>query len=148
LTDDYSPWAHVQQLEQVIVAYDELEHAKAYWEPDEQVILLDRRLTQAQRRSHLAHELAHIDRGDECCVHGPDAARLGRRQELSADVLAARRLISLESLADALVWCVDTDELAEDLHVDEQMVQARISALTGAECDFIEQRLAARDGAA
>jgi Zn-dependent peptidase ImmA (M78 family) len=145
----YSPWRHVGGMPDVEVwsGYS-LDHADAYWCPDERVILLDRRLTQAERRWHLAHELAHIDRGDECCAHGPDADRLGRRQERSADQLAACRLITVDALADALCWCVDIDELAEDLHVDEQTVQARIDALTPEEKDYIERRIAARDGAA
>lgn len=148
MTEDYSPWTHIAGMPDVLVAYDELEHADAYWEPARRVILLDVRLGQAQRRSRLAHELAHLERGDECCADGPDAERLGRRQEREADQLAARRLLSLSDLADALCWCVDEWELAEDLWVDQATIRTRLDSLTRWEQDYIERRIAANEGAA
>lgn len=144
----YSPWRHVRQMPGVVVAMDDLEHAQAYWEPDHQVILLDRRLNQAERRSCLAHELQHIEAGDTCCDVGPDGARQSRRQETRADGGAARQLITLDALADALLWCLGPDEVAEHLHVDERTVRARIRGLTDDEKTYIESRIAARDGAA
>jgi hypothetical protein len=62
--------------------------------------------------------------------------------------LAARRLISLSELADALVWAWHTGEIAETLHVDEDTVCARILGLTAPEKDFIERRVAAKGDAA
>lgn len=144
----YSPWAHVHRLPDVLVVLDDLEHADAYWEPDERVILLDRRLGQAERRCRLAHELAHLEAGDELCAHGPDAHRLGGRQERRADALAARRLIPLDDLADALAWALHVGEVAEHLHVDGRTVRARLRSLTDAEKDYIERRIAARGDAA
>jgi Zn-dependent peptidase ImmA (M78 family) len=141
----YNPWAHVQDMADVLVAVDHLEHADAYWEPDERVILLDRRLTQRQRRSRLAHELAHMEAGDECCEHGPDGHRLAMRQERRANDTAARRLITIGALAEALLWACDVDELAEDLHVDEDTVRARIDGLTEDELEYIRRRFAAQD---
>lgn len=143
MSEAYSPWVHVQQLPDVVVAYDVLEHAEAYWEPEQRVILLDRRLSQRVRRSCLAHELAHVDRGDEGCLVGPDGARQARRQEVAADQLAARRLIGIDALIDALAWSLDVDEAAEVLHVDERMVRARLDGLTAAESDYIDRRLGA-----
>ncbi len=74
LTEGYNPWRHVAGHGDVLVVVTELEHADAYWEPDERVILLDRRLDQAQRRSCLAQELAHLEAGDSCCGHGRKAS--------------------------------------------------------------------------
>lgn len=144
MTKDYSPWDHVRQMPEVLVAYDQLDYADAYWEPEHRVILLDSRLGQAERRCRLAHELAHVERGDECLTHGPDADRLARRQERSADEIAARRLISLDQLADVLCWAWHTGEIAEALHVDEDTVCVRILTLTDPEKDLISARVAAR----
>lgn len=144
----YNPWAAVGQQTDVLVAFDQLEHAQAYWEPDERVILIDSRLGQVERRCALAHELAHIDSGDTGCEHGPDAARLEIRQERRADSLAAQRLIGLDDLADALVWALGYDEVAECLHVDRKTVRARITGLTDTERAYIERRIAANEGAA
>lgn len=144
----YSPWAHIGLMPDVLVAFDDLEHADAYWEPDERVVLIDRRLGQAARRSKLAHEIAHIEAGDVCCHDGPDAARLNRRQERRADEVAARRLIGLEQLADALAWAWHTGEIADSLHVAEELVCVRIEVLSDTEKSFIEARLGGREGAA
>lgn len=147
-TEPYSPWAHVLQMADVLVAYDDLEHAESYWEPEERVILLDRGLNQSGRRSRLAHELAHIDRGDECCNVGPDGDRIEGRVERATDELAARRLIPLSCLADALVWSLDCDVLAEDLHVAESLVRARLGGLTTAEQRYLDRRITAQEQAA
>jgi hypothetical protein len=79
--------------------------------------------------------------------------RPGRRSPVpaagaAADARAARRLVSLDELADALVWSLGYDELAEHLHVDERTVRARTRALTDDEKDYIERRIAARGDAA
>lgn len=145
----YSPWRHVGAMPDIEVwTGDVLLHADAYWEPDERVILIDRRLGQAARRSKLAHELAHIEAGDFCCTVGPDADRLNGRQERKANEIAARRLITLCDLADALIWALDPREVAEVLHVDASTVRARIRSLTAAEKQFIEDHIATREGAA
>jgi Zn-dependent peptidase ImmA (M78 family) len=128
----------------VIVHRDDLEHAQAYWEPEHRVILLDRRLDQRERRSCLAHELAHLELGDVALEAGPDAARQGRRQESAADQLAASRLITLDALADALVWCLGADEVAEELHVTPWAVTARLRSLDEDEKAYIEGRIAAK----
>lgn len=144
----YNPWAHVGRMHDVLVVLDDLEHAEAYWEPDERVILIDRRLSQVERRCRLAHELAHVEAGDEHCAVGPDGVRLAARQEIRADAAAAFRLIDLNALADALSWALDPAEVAEALHVDARTVRARVRHLTAHEKAYIEQRLRARDGAA
>jgi Zn-dependent peptidase ImmA (M78 family) len=145
VTDNYSPWDHVSSLPEVLVAFDRLEHADAYWEPDQQVILLDSRLSQAARRSRLAHELAHLDRGDECLNGSGDAERLARRQERRAEELAARRMIPLDQLADALCWAWHSGEIAEALNVDEALVVSRILTSTDTEKQAIEKRVAEKE---
>ncbi|PWJ22817.1 uncharacterized protein DUF955 [Branchiibius hedensis] len=95
-------------------------------------IYLQRGLTQAQRRSTLAHELAHaVDPSSlEHCV----------------DQAAVRQLIPLQRLADALAWSQDEYELARELWVDVPTVRVRLEGLTEDERDEIERRVAALDG--
>lgn len=144
----YNPWQTLAGQPHIELLVTRLPAGRAWWLPDVQGIVLDDRLGQAERRSALAHELAHVEAGDTCCDVGPDGPRLARRQERRTDDRAARRLITLDELADALVWCLGPDELAEHLHVDERTVRARIRSLTDDEKGSIERRLAAREGTA
>lgn len=77
---------------------------------------------QAQRRSTLAHELAHIDLDHTAGCNGPD--------ERAAELLAARWLITLPALIDALRWAVSVEEAADELWVDPATVRVRLLRLT------------------
>lgn len=98
-------------------------------------ITLDSRMTQAQRRSTLAHELVHLERGPlhygGCVV----------REEAAVDRDAARRLIAWRDLVDAMLWCADEHELAERLWVDVPTAVARLAALTQDESRELDRRL-------
>jgi hypothetical protein len=144
----YNPWQTLADQPNIELLVARLPAGRAWWMPDVQGIVLDDRLSQAERRSALEHELQHVAAGDVCCRVGPDGDRLSRRQEHRTDARAARQLISLDDFADAFLWCLGFDEVAEHLHVDERTVRARIKALTPAEKDYIERRIAAREGAA
>lgn len=89
------------------------------------VITLDVRLTQAQRRCTLAHEIEHVGGGHV----GPQPPAVERAVERAA----ARKLIELSDLADALHWTSDAHELAEVLWVDASVLSARLDALTNGE---------------
>lgn len=93
---------------------------------------------QAQRRSTLAHELAHVERGpfDSACRD---------LEERAVDDVAARRLITLDQLAGALVWAYDVVELAGELWVDVEIVRVRLANLTEAEGRDLEHRLDAAE---
>lgn len=79
-------------------------------------------MTQAQRRSTIAHEVAHIERG-------PVPAFLEPREEVAVDVVAARRLISWPDLLDACRWARTLEELADELWVDEATAECRLRHL-------------------
>lgn len=111
------------------------------YDPDTGVIWIGHGLTQAERRSTLAHELIHAERGDEPCVSGWHEDK----QERLVSELAARQLITLDKLAEALAWSQDETELAEELWVDVDTVQARLAHLTECEKDQIESRLWAEE---
>lgn len=144
----YDPWRTLADQPDITMAVTRLPAGQAWWLPDERGIVLDDRLTQAERRSALEHELQHAAAGDTCCRVGPDGGRLARRQERRTDDRAAQRLITVDELADALAWCLGYDELAEHLHVDQRTVRARVRTLTDQEKDHIERRIAAKGDAA
>ncbi len=77
---------------------------------------------QAQRRATLTHEIAHIERGDV-----PEYLHV--REERIVSEIAARRLIPLDRLVDALRWARDLTELADELWVDEPTVRCRLDTL-------------------
>lgn len=99
------------------------------WDQATRTIWLDSRLTFAERRCTLVHELVHAERGDIPCVD----AVLDLRQERRVEREAARRLVNLEDLADAVRWSNDQAEVADALEVDLATLQARLAALSDTE---------------
>ena len=100
-------------------------------------IVVDPRQLQAERRSTIAHELVHVERGPS-----PPGAWWVAREERLVDQVASRRLISVDALGEALAWTRDVSELAEELWVDEAMVRARLDGLTVGEREYLVARLA------
>jgi len=92
---------------------------------------------QASRRCTLAHELVH----DERRVYPSDPV-LRAREEIAVERIAARRLIQLEKLVDALRWTRNSREVAHELWVDVPMLRALIASLTDDERQWINERLA------
>ncbi|AJR18459.1 hypothetical protein GUY44_06905 [Pimelobacter simplex] len=85
-----------------------------------------------QERVTVTHEVVHIERGP-----APDGHE--DREERIVDDLTARRLISLEALAEAMVWAYDVDEVAFVLWVDEPSVRVRLRGLTPEEGRYIQE---------
>ncbi|UXA20662.1 hypothetical protein KXD98_07775 [Mycobacterium sp. SMC-4] len=102
------------------------------------VILIDRHQLQVERRCTLAHELVH----DERRVF-PAAPALRAREETLVERTAARRLIELPDLVDALRACSTrcADELADHLWVDPPMLAARMDSLDPLEVAELEHHL-------
>ena len=100
-------------------------------------IWLDPRQRQAQRRSSLAHELEHLVRGHRGC-QAPAVERL-------VEEAAARTLIDADDLLQAFAWTSDPQELADELHVDVDMIQARLRSLTDDEAQRVRLVLKARE---
>lgn len=98
------------------------------------IIWLCRTLTQAERRSVLTHELMHIARGIV-------PLRYRDREESVVDRLAARKLIELPELIDALRSTQNHDELADRLWVDPHTIRARLDDLDPIEVAQIEHAL-------
>lgn len=84
-------------------------------------------LTQAERRCALTHEIIHLERGAP-----PRHPVLAMMEERTVEQIAARRLITLHALTEALMWVdlADRPALAEELWVDEFTLRIRLSGLT------------------
>ena len=96
---------------------------------DGRTIWLSPRLTPAGRRSTLAHEEAHIERG--ILPEGNPWADL--KEEAAVDRLAARKLAPLNSVIAAIVWAgCDSrrGEIAEELDVDLPTLEVRFTTAT------------------
>lgn len=97
---------------------------------------LDPRQLQAERRCTAMHELIHAERGHHGCQPGP--------VEMSVHKEAARRLISIHALVDALVFYgEDWAAVAEECWVDEETLHTRREHLHPAERGYLLRRLAA-----
>lgn len=115
--------------------------ARAAWVPCEKVILINRDLTKVQRRCALAHEIAHIDCGDD----GVSTCWFSARQESAADQLAADRLVALDDLLRVSRWCGTNGEAAEALDVTLDVLVLRARTMNGADLRRVQNQLAARE---
>lgn len=138
--EQYHPWREADALGLRIIVRDLPDALWAAWHAPSRTILVDRRLTQAERRVALAHELVHVERRDTC--------RQTERVELDVHLTAARRLIRLDDLADALVWTRQLRELADELWVDDTTLRQRLDSLTAEEVAWLRRRLNDIEGAA
>lgn len=92
------------------------------------VILLELDSHPTERRCSLAHAIAHID-----LDHVSTAGIIGRRQELAADKLAARRLVPIARLIRCWLPAESFAEVAEGVEVTERLLRLRIDTLRKAE---------------
>ena len=104
------------------------------------VIVLARHLTQVERRCTLTHELEHVHRGPV-----PADPCLRDREETIVDGIAARRLVSLKELIEALLLSHNEHDVADELWVDIPTLRARIAGLAEKERAAIEERLHASE---
>lgn len=111
-----------------------LTHVDLHWRPldgllgatnGRDLIVMDPRQSQVQRRCTIAHEVAHIELG-----HTSGCSPL---EEEAARRHAARRLIAMPDLLDVLCWTEELEEAADELWVDLDTLKARLDALTTGE---------------
>lgn len=100
-------------------------------------IVISRALNQAGRRCALTHELIHAETRDE----EVDAPLFESKRERAVDREAARRLIPIERLIEALLWSCDPHEIADELWVDLDTLQMRCGSLSEHERTAILARL-------
>lgn len=136
-SDRYNPWRHAGRLNVKILLRALPHQMLGYWHFPSRTILLHPRLTQTERRCVLAHELAHVERGD----HGRCASDWHQsKQEAEVHEVAARRLIRIEQLALALLLHDNLHDQAEELWVTPHTLRVRLECLTAAEREFITGR--------
>lgn len=88
--------------------------------PRQRRIYLDSRLTPAERRSVLAHELGHAHHGHPCGDDPPP--HVLRSRERQADVFAARLLIDAAEYARAERVDPSADAIADELGVTVELI--------------------------
>src|SRR6478672_11294163 len=93
------PWRRLRELAHVTLRWHD-GGPKGTCRHSTQEISIRRDLTQAERRSVLAHEIEHLEGGPAIIGH------VGR-DESDVTARAARYLIPFDRLADALLWAND-----------------------------------------
>lgn len=130
----YCPWVDLGSRAHLAFAVTRLPVGEGWYLPDVPGIVLDDRLDRVQRRCVLAHELAHVDLGHhQVAGNGPGTDRLARRNERAADVLAAKRLVSIAQLVLVLPGASGQTEVAELLEVTPHLLEVRLEHLEPAE---------------
>lgn len=128
--DPYDPWQDLREHWPEIEVVTEPMPGRLLGELRYPVIALRSGTSAAQRRCTLAHELVHLERGVADC--GPWSGR----EELRVHSEAARRLVSLAALGQAireLGGDHDVGALATLLDVDRQTGRLRLQLLTSAD---------------
>jgi hypothetical protein len=119
---------------------------KAYYYPEIDTIVLDARLSEAEKRCALMHELVHRALRDEDGL--PE--HFDRMQERRCREITARLLIDIFDLGDALCWSDDPHEIADHLVVDTSTLDDRLDpqSLTLDEAGYLRLVRARAEGAA
>lgn len=138
----YSPWHELAESDLILewTIFPDGAGRVGEYDHETRTIRLDRRMLLRQARCVLCHELRHAEAGDVLT----DCSRQNARQEAAADDAAARLLIDLEDLGDALRLFETTDPvaLAVELNVAVDVVETRLRGLHPAEADRLRLRLA------
>ncbi|MEU3756728.1 ImmA/IrrE family metallo-endopeptidase [Streptomyces olivoreticuli] len=122
----YSPWDSAEELG-LHIRHAPLRDSWAWWVPSRRLIVIADRLTRAEERCALAHEIEHARFGDTECRRTSTAERIwARRQEDRADEAAARKLIPAVDLQSTLHWATSYEEAAQELNVTEHMLRVRL----------------------
>ncbi len=131
----HHPWRRLRELVDWTLHFAHLpEGILGRTDYDHRTVTIAHGLTQAERRSTIAHELEHIHRG-------PVPEHYWPREELQVDNNAARQLIDIRDLGEALAWAHDEHEAADELWVDVPTLRARLRHLHPSERHYLRRRL-------
>lgn len=117
----FDPWGLLRSLVHVTISWGIMPDGSPGRTNGTDIIWLDRRLHQAERRCTVTHELIHIELGHDGCQQA--AVEMKVRAE------TARRLIPIEALCKHLAWARSIQELAEELWVTPEVAQDRLRTL-------------------
>ena len=129
----FHPWRALRALTHVVVIWVRPHADAPAGTNGRDVVWIDPRLLQVERRCVLTHELVHLEHGHAGCQ--PTAV------ERRVRAAAARTLISHEDLAAALPWALSLEELADDLWVPPLVLRDRLAGLTATERADLAARL-------
>lgn len=133
----WDPWEHLGELR---LEYG-LVFANGAYLPEHQAVVLRRGMTRAEERSALAEEIAHHE-----LMHWPtDDPIEAERIELRARRRAAWKLITVESLTEAIHASHSWFEVAEHLEVDPDLLELRVKDMTEDERSAIRTVVADRE---
>lgn len=128
----YDPWGEVPAGWSVDFA---AMPARGMCRWNRRTILLDIKLSRIEERCTLMHEIVHAERG-------PFPRWATAREEAAVNAEAARRLIPLDALGEALAWSLHPAVAAEELDVDPPTLEALLRDLAAAEVEALRRRLA------
>lgn len=141
----YSPWAELASLPHLELRRERpaigrlgeyLHNAGRFGRG---LIRLHPEMPRRQARSVLCHELRHHEAGDVATV----CAQAAVRQELLADITAARLLVDIRDLGDALVLHDQhRSAAAVELRVSDEVVHTRLKRLHPSERHYLIRRMA------
>ncbi|MET9329518.1 hypothetical protein [Tsukamurella sp. NPDC003166] len=131
----WHPWREARRRAHLDITFDAPTTVRGRHAADGRV-QLHPRMTQAERRCALAHELVHDERGVR-----PVEPVLSAMEEHLVEAIAARRLVQLDQLVDVLRWTRHTSEVADELWVDVPMLLALTRSLTARERAWIDEQL-------
>lgn len=130
-----SPWDYMgERHPDWVVRFADLRGLPELMCWDERVVLLERSRGMLERRCDLAHAIGHLElehRGDT----------FNRKHEEAARRYAAKMLIDLKPLGEAMAWSDSRQEVAELLRVDVSTLDKRLQHLHMAERGYLQRRL-------
>lgn len=136
----YHPWAaFAKHPEWTLVQADLPARVRGCANFLTRTVTLDRNLRQVERRCTIAHEVIHIERGPL-----PAHPWLASQEEAAVTREAARRLIALHALGEALAWARHPSEAADALWVTDDVLRVRMQHLHPVERAYLRERMAHR----
>lgn len=126
----FDPWVELAKYPHIEVRVERLNGSVAGLTNGTDLIWLDDRLNQVERRCVLAHELVHLFMQHTSC------------QPLMTELIvcqrAARKLITLEALSRVLPWAMCLNEAADELAVTPQTLRDRLQSLSAEESALLD----------
>jgi Zn-dependent peptidase ImmA (M78 family) len=132
----YDPRADLEQRGDISYLEDDgLPRGDGWWLSWLRLVVVRESLHPTHKRCVVAHELAHADHDDvQLAGHGPEGARLARRQENRADREAAGKLVDFSHLVAALTMHPgDPRAVAHELEVTGDVLRTRLENLSDEE---------------
>ena len=139
MRNTYSPWAELAATPDLVLEWEPMHGRVGEYVHAHRLIRLDPRMPRRQARAVLCHELRHAEFGHTSTTCG----RVNLRQEQYADQEAARLLIDVRDLADAMVLHGQhISATAVELRVSDRLLRVRLHRLHPSERHYLTRRLA------